>query len=132
MQGEAAPSNDGGVPDMLIQGIESPFFAGRSIVTVAMHGDSAVDEFAPVFFERSQSSDIAHSVSLLRSGRFTSYEVPTAEYHVGYIAPYPLMRLWFAENFWILFSAVSVLSLVLAVYARDYLALLATARLAER
>jgi cellulose synthase (UDP-forming) len=126
------PSNDDVAPDLLIEGIESPFFAGRSIVAVTMQNDAAVEQFAPAFFERSQSSDIAHSVSLLRNGRFTSYDMPTGEYHVGYIAPYPLMRLWLAENFWVLFTAVTLLSLLLAIYARDYLELLARARLEER
>ena len=125
-------SNEDGIPDLLIEGIESPFFPGRSIVTIAIHSDSAVDEFASVFSERSQSSDIAHSVSLMRHGKFTSYNVPTAQYHVGSIAPYPLMRLWLAENFWVLYGAVILLSLLLAIYARDYLSLLAAARLRER
>ena len=125
-------SNDDGIPDLLIEGIESPFYSGRSIVTIAIRSDSAVDEFASVFSERSQSSDISHSVSLMRNGTFTSYDIPTAEYHVGSIAPYPLMRLWLAENFWILYAAMILLSLLLAVYARDYLALLAAARLQER
>ena len=125
-------SNEDGIPDLLIEGIESPFFPCRSIVTIAIHSDSAVDEFASVFSERSQSSDIAHSVSLMRHGKFTSYNVPTAQYHVGSIAPYPLMRLWLAENFWVLYGAVILLSLLLAIYARDYLSLLAAARLRER
>jgi len=131
-QGTPEPSNEDGVPDMLIEGIESPFFGGRSIVTIALRDDAVVDEFAQAFFERSQSSDIAHSVSLLRNGKFSSFELQTDKYHVGYIAAYPLMRLWLAENFWILFATVTFLSLVLATYLRDYLAMLSEARLAER
>ena len=126
------PSNEGGIPDLLIEGIESPLFPARSIVTVILRNDSAVDEFAPVFFERSQSSDIAHSVSLLRNGQFSSYNVSTKEYHISDVAPYPLMRLWLAENFWTLYVVVITITLLLAIYARDYLALLAASRLEER
>jgi cellulose synthase (UDP-forming) len=131
-QSSPQPSGEDAVPDVLMEGIESPFFTGRSIITVAMKDDAAVDQFAPAFFERSQSSDIAHSVSMLRNGTFTSYDVHADDYHVGYIAPYPLMRLWLAENFWLLFASVTLLSLVIATYTRDYLALLTRARLEER
>jgi hypothetical protein len=39
------------------------------------------------------------------------------------------MRIWFAENFVLLLVIVMFLSLALAKYARDYLALLTAARL---
>jgi cellulose synthase (UDP-forming) len=121
-------SNVEGVPDVLLEGLESPFFAGRSIVLLAVGNDQAVDEFADVFLERSQSSDIEHSVSLLRNGKFSSYAIDAREYHVGNIAPYPLLRLWLAEHFWLLLAVVTLLSLVVASYARDYLVLLAEDR----
>jgi len=122
-------SSEDGLPDLLIEGVESPFFAGRSIVMVAIRNDMAVDEFADVFLDRSQSSDIAHTVSLLRNGAFASYALDTPEYHVGVISPYSLLRLWLAEHFWLLLAAVSLLSLVVAGYAKDYLVLLTAARL---
>ena len=123
------PSNDGGAPDLMIEGIESPYTAGRSVVVVALHGDDAVDRFADIFLERSQSSDISQSLSLLRAGQFSSYTMETHPYHVGDIARYPLLRLWLTEHFWLLFTVVTILSLVLARYARDYLNLLAKERL---
>ena len=86
-------------------------------------------EIADVFLDRSQSSDISQTVSMLRNGRFTSYDMETPVYHVGNIAPYPLMRIWFAENFVLLLVIVMLLSLALAKYARDYLTLLTAARL---
>jgi cellulose synthase (UDP-forming) len=126
---EDVPANADGMPELMIEGIESPFFHGRSVVVMSLRNDDAVDDFADVFFERSQSSDIAQTVSLLRNGKFSSYAMDTSIYHVGDIATYPLMRLWFVEHFYILLLVVLVLSLVLARYARDYLALLTTARL---
>jgi cellulose synthase (UDP-forming) len=122
-------SNADGVPDLLIEGLESPFFPGRSIVMLEMRSDQVVEDFADVFLERSQSSDIAHSVSLLRNGKFSSYVLDAPVYHVGVISPYALMRLWLVEHFWMLLIAVTVLSLVMATYSRDYLALLTEARL---
>jgi cellulose synthase (UDP-forming) len=114
---------------MLIEGIESPFFPGRSIVVMSLRNDAAVEDFADTFLDRSQSSDISQTVSMLRNGKFTSYDMETPIYHVGNIAPYPLMRIWFAENFLLLLLIVMFPSLALAKYARDYLALLTEARL---
>lgn len=123
------PNNDDGAPQMMIEGIESPQFPGRSIVMMAMRNDNAADEFADVFLERSQSSDIAHTVSLLQRGAFRSYEMRTAVYHVGDIGPYALMRLWLVEHFWLLMTVVFLLSMLLARYGRDYLRLLSAERL---
>ncbi|WP_245818098.1 UDP-forming cellulose synthase catalytic subunit [Granulicella rosea] len=123
------PSNIGGIPDLVLEGIQSPFSAGNSIVVVAMRNDEAADRFADVFLERSQSSDISQSVSLLRDGRFSSYTMDTPVYHVGDIAAYPLLRIWLAEHVWLLLFVVGAFSLVLATYIRDYLALLAEERL---
>jgi len=123
------PSGVDGLPDLMVEGIESPIFRGRSIVVMSLRNDDAVDNFADVFLERSQSSDIAHTVSLLRNGKFSSYAMDTPTYHVGNIAPYAMMRVWLAENFWILLLVLFGFSLVLARYARDYLALLTAQRL---
>ncbi len=123
------PSNEGGPPDLMIEGIESPYTAGRSIVVVALHKDDAVDSFADIFLERNQSSDISQSLSLLRAGQFSSYTMETHPYHVGDIDPYPLLRLWLTQHFWLLLTTVTFLSLILARYARDYLNLLSAERL---
>ncbi len=127
---ESQPSNVGGAPDLMIEGIQSPYYAGRSIVVVSLRNDDAVEEFADVFLERSQSSDIAHSVSLLRNQKFTSYAMQAATYHVGYISQYALLRLWLVEHFWILLGLVTLLSLWMASWIRDYLQWQAASRLA--
>ncbi|RXH58695.1 UDP-forming cellulose synthase catalytic subunit [Granulicella sibirica] len=133
INGEAAqgetPSNVHGVPDAMIEGIQSPYFAGRSIVVVAMRSDEAVDNFADAFLERSQSSDISQTVSLLRRERFGSYAVATPAYHVGNISNYALMRIWLAQYFWVLLIVVTAFSLLLASWTRDYLAHVAAVRL---
>ena len=114
---------------MLIEGIQSPFSPDRSIVTMSLSDDAAVDQFAEAFLDRSQSSDISKNVSVLQNGHFMSYALDTPAYHVGTISPYRLMRIWFTEHFWVLLGIVSLLSLVLAAYVRDYLALLTKERL---
>ena len=91
--------------------------------------DDAVDKFANAFLERSQSSDISETVSLLRRERFGSYEVATPAYHVGYISNYALMRIWLAQYFWVLLIVVTAFSLLLASWTMDYLAHVAAVRL---
>ena len=113
----------------MIQGIESPFYAGRSIVLLEIRNDGAVDEFANVFPERSQSSDIAHSIALLRNKKFSSYETGSHTYHVGTISSYSRLRIWLAKHFWFLLCIVCIVSLLLAGWISEYLAWLAASRL---
>ena len=126
---EAMPSNVNGLPDMIIEGLESPNFASRSIVLLALRDDDAVDKFADVFLERSQSSDIGQTVSLLRGNSFQSYAVPTSTYHVGYLSNYALMRIWLAQKFWLLLLIVTGFCLLMATWTRDYLNFVAADRL---
>ncbi len=125
----SVPTNIGGLPAMMLEGIESPFYPGRSIVVVALRNDDAVEQFANVFLERSQSSDISHSVSLLRDKQFESYAMESAVYHVGYISKYSLLRIWLVEHFWILLVVVTLLALIMSAWIRDYLVWLAASRL---
>ncbi|HEY0306783.1 MAG TPA: UDP-forming cellulose synthase catalytic subunit [Acidobacteriaceae bacterium] len=126
---DSQPSNVNGAPDLMIEGIQSPYYAGRSIVLMELRNDDAIDKFADVFLERSQSSDISHSVSLLRNGRFTSYDMAPFMYHVGYISSYALMRLWLAEHFWILLLVVTIFGLITARWVSDYISWRAANRL---
>jgi cellulose synthase (UDP-forming) len=123
------PSNIGGIPDLIIEGIESPFYTGRSIVLLEIRNDGAVDEFANVFLERSQSSDIAHSMALLRNAKFSSYQMGARTYHVGTISSYSQLRIWLAEHFWLLLCVVCVVGLLLAAWINEYLTWLAASRL---
>ena len=128
-QGEQQPSNDDIVPSAIIEGIESPYQPGRSIVLVALRDDRSEDEFTTAFFERSQSSDIAHSVSLLRGTQFTSYAVGTSDYRIGNISKYAEIRIWLAGYFWLMLPAVSLSSLILGKWMHEYLLRRAAVRL---
>jgi len=123
------PSNDEGIPDLMIEGLESPAGRGRSMVLVALQSDDVVDRFAEVFQERSQSSDISQSVSLLRKAGFTSYGMPTPGYHVGSISWYTLMRIWLAEHFWVLLVSMLLLCLLMGRWTQELLVYLAGERL---
>ena len=115
------PSNDDVVPSAIVEGIESPFGVGRSLVMVALRDDSAEDEFASTFLDRSQSSDVAHTVSVLRGGHFTSYALETSAYSLGDVSRYTLMRIWLSRYFWLVIPVLLFFSLVIASWTQEYL-----------
>jgi hypothetical protein len=48
---------------------------------------------------------------------------------VGYISQYSLIRIWLVEHFWILLGLMTLLSLVMAGWIKDYLEWQAAQRL---
>ena len=111
----------GGDADALIEGIQSPYAANRSVVVVQLKNDNVAERFSEAFLARSQSSDISSSVALLRGVHFHSYRVQSNTYHVGTVSRYVEMRIWLAENFWVLLAGVTAISLLLAVWTRTWL-----------
>jgi len=125
-------TRDTELPAGVIEGMESPFASGRSLVLVALEEDTAETPFFDAFFERAQSSDIHGSVSVLRGGRFVSAKVPTTGYHLGVISWYAQMRLLMTEHFVMLLLGVSLASLILAAWVREYLERRAQIRLQHK
>jgi len=123
------PSNVGGAPDMMVEGLESPASPGRSIVLMEMKDDAAVAKFADAFLLRAQSSDLHGSVGLLRWGKFTSYDIPGNNYFIGNITWYTQMRIWMAQYYWALLVVVMVLSLLLGGWVVEALERKAAMRL---
>jgi cellulose synthase (UDP-forming) len=118
-----------GSPDALIEQIESPSSAGRSIVLVELKENSDLDTFAGTFLEKSQSRDITDSVSLLRNGKFDSYPLNGPSYHVGDITWFAMMRIWLTQNFVLLLLVVTALSFLIGLWIRQWLSLHAHERL---
>jgi cellulose synthase (UDP-forming) len=131
--GQAIPdqdfARDSGLADSVIEGIQSPYASDRSLVAVAIRDDSVESVFADRFLERSQSSDISHTVSVLRGERFLSYEVNVPHYHVGNISRYTAMRIWLTQYFWVLLVGVVLCSVILGRWLRDSLQARADERL---
>ncbi len=123
------PSNDGDLPAALIEEIESPASPNRSFLLIALRSDETSEAFSNVFLDGSQSHDLTGAVSLLRRGQFESYTVDGPTYHAGSISSFALMRLWLTRYFLLLLLAVTVLSLVLALWIRQWLSRRAQARL---
>jgi cellulose synthase (UDP-forming) len=126
---EEQPSNKDGIPDALVEEIQSPASPDRSIVLIALRQESAADSFASVLLDRSQSRDMTGSASLLVNSRFQSYSVPGQTYRVGTISWYATMRIWLTQYFLPLLAVVAVLSFVFARWIDGWLARHAAQRL---
>ncbi|WP_245536188.1 UDP-forming cellulose synthase catalytic subunit [Terriglobus roseus] len=124
-------ARDTGLADSVIEGIQSPYATDRSLVAVAMRDDSVEPMFADLFLERSQSSDISRTVSVLRGNRFLSYDLNVARYHVGNISWYTGMRIWLTQYFFILLIGVALCAMILSRWLRDSLQKRADERLSS-
>ena len=122
-------SNVAGVPDALVEEVQSPASPDRSIVLIVLKQDASAGAFADVFLDRSQSRDITGAVSLLQGEKFSSYAVEGGSYHVGNITWYAMMRIWLTQYFLLLLLVVTALSFVLATWTRGWLARRARERL---
>ncbi len=126
---KSRPSDQGDIPDALIEEIESPASRDRSFLLIALRSDETSQTFSNIFLDESLSHDLTSTVSLLRSGKFESYAIDGPTYHAGSISGYAMMRLWFTRYFLLLLIVVTVLSLVLASWVRQWLSRRAQLRL---
>jgi cellulose synthase (UDP-forming) len=122
----------GSLPDTMIEGIESPYKPGRSIVLIAVKDTTTVNQFLTAFLKSSQSSDIANTVSVLHGNRFDSFRIGSSYYHIGYINPWVALSLWFQNYPWLLVLGVVLTCVLMAVWLRVFLRRRARRRLGGR
>ena len=120
-----------GVPDAVIQGIESPFApgGGRSIVAIDLKDASNFEPFLSTFLRVQQASDISGSVAVLHGTQFQSFRIGSHVYHVGTVPWWVRLQLWFRQVPWLAAVIVIILAFLLATWTRQWLRLRALARL---
>jgi cellulose synthase (UDP-forming) len=116
--GELAISS---VPDAILEGLESPYFPGRSIVVLNLKDAVNADAFLTSFLKISQSGDINGTVSILHGDRYRSYRLGNSLYHVGYLNWWDSFSLWFTQVPWMVAIAVLGLSIFFALWIRAWL-----------
>ncbi len=119
----------GGLPDALIEGLEWPSGSKRSVVVIALRDHSVVPKFLNVFLKTSQSSHIAHSVSVLHGDDFTSYRIGNDVYRVGSLAWWIQLKMLATEFSWLVVVAVFIVCVLIAAISRANLRRRARARL---
>jgi cellulose synthase (UDP-forming) len=118
-----------GSPDAVIEGIESPYSAGSSVVAIHVKDAATFAPFLQTFLFVQQASDIQGSVSLLLGTRFQSFRPGSAVYHVGTLPWWTRLTLWFAQVPWLAAVFVVILAFLLAIWVRNWLRMKARARL---
>jgi cellulose synthase (UDP-forming) len=119
----------GGLPDVLIEGIEWPSGTKRSVVVIALRDHNVVQNFLPVFLKTSQSSDISQSVSVLHGSRFVSYRIGNDVYRVGSLSTWIQLNMLFSEFPWLIVVLTLVFCFFMAALIRAMLRRHARARL---
>jgi cellulose synthase (UDP-forming) len=111
----------GGLPDALIEGIEWPRDSNRSVVLITLRDHSIASNFLSVFLKRSQSSDIAQSVSVLHGANFTSYRIGDDVYRVGSLSLWVRLNIFFSEFSWVMVLVTMFVCFVIATILRAML-----------
>jgi len=129
---EELPSGDigaTGVPDALVEEIESPYASGRTVVVLEMKDSSVFEPMMGGFLESAQSSAVSGTVALLSGRRFESYRIGNSVYHVGVLPWWTALSLWFSEVPWMVDLVVLAISLIFALWIRGWLRARARRRL---
>jgi cellulose synthase (UDP-forming) len=128
---ESGDLSASGTPDAVIEGIESPFDpgSGRSIVAIHLRDASSFEPFMDTFLKVQQSSDISMSVAVLHGAHFQSFRIGAGVYHVGTVPWWKRVELWLRQAPWLAAIIVVLLSLLVAIWVRQWLRVRARARL---
>lgn len=110
-----------GLPDALIEQIESPWSANRSIVVFDVKDDSGYEPLMARFLDNAQSSAISGSVTIMHGQVFQSYRIGSNVYHVGILPWWDAISLWFTQVPWMVDLAVLAISFVFAIWVRGWL-----------
>jgi cellulose synthase (UDP-forming) len=131
-QKEGLVANLGEYPEALIQGIESPWDAGRSVIAVTIKNDTAARALTNAFLKSSGTASISDSVSVLQGSEFTSYRLGESFYQVGHLPWWIQVRFWIREFPWLIVLLTFVLGLFVVPWTRARLDRRASARLEGR
>lgn len=118
-----------GVPDALIEEIESPFESGRTVVLVDMRSAQNFDPMMTAFLDTAQSSAVSGTLALLSGTKFESYRIGNNVYHVGVLPWWTALSLWFMQVPWMVDLVVLAISFIFAIWIRGWLRARARRRL---
>ncbi len=110
-----------GVPDSVIEAIESPYKSGRSLVVINIKDSATYDTFMTNFLKVQQASDINDSVAVMHGNEFQSFRIGTNVYHVGMLPWWNRLTLWFINVPWLAAILVTLIAFLLAVWTRLWL-----------
>ena len=116
-------------PDAIIEGMESPYSGGSSVVAIHLKDAATFAPFMQTFLYVQQASDIQGSVAVLLGTRFQSFRVGAHVYHVGLLPWWTRLTLWFSQVPWLAAVVVILLAFLFAIWVRNWLRMRARTRL---
>jgi cellulose synthase (UDP-forming) len=121
----------GGMPDVLIEGLKSPYGASgdRSIVAIHFKDATTFEPFIESFLRVQQSGEISGSVSVLHGAQFKSFRIGADVYHIGALPWSTAVTLWVMNHAWLPPIVLLGLALLLSVWVRQWLRRKARTRL---
>ena len=122
-------SDDLALADALVEEIQSPVSADRSIVTMTLRQDSVADHLAGMLLDSTRPSDTGGSMILLRNSGLQALPSTVAQYQVGTISGYARMRILLTEYYWGLLIVGLAFSFLCARYLYGWMAWHAQERL---
>jgi cellulose synthase (UDP-forming) len=110
-----------GTPDSVLEGVESPYSPGRSVVVINVKDAATYDNFLTTFLKVQQASDINGSVSVLHGSLFQSFRIGNSSYHIGTLPWWTRLTLWFMQVPWLAALCAMGLAFLLAIWVRIWL-----------
>jgi cellulose synthase (UDP-forming) len=104
-------------PEAVIQEIQSPWAENRTIVSITLRDDDAAASFVSAFLQSSASGELSQSVSVLRSGNFTSYRMGDRVYYIGHLGWWAMIRYRLRQFPWLIVVLTFVLGLFVVPWA---------------
>jgi cellulose synthase (UDP-forming) len=110
-----------GTPDSVIEGVESPYSKGRSIVVINVKDAATYDNFLTTFLKVQQASDISGSVAVLHGSLFQSFKIGNSSYTIGVLPLWTRLTIWFTQVPWLAAVGALALAFLLAIWVRIWL-----------
>ncbi len=110
-----------GVPDSVVEAVESPYKLGRSLVVINIKDAAIYDTFLDTFLKVQQASDVSGTVAVLHGDSFQSFRIGDRSYQVGALPLWNRLTLWFVEVPWLEAILVAVLAFLMAAWTRIWL-----------
>jgi cellulose synthase (UDP-forming) len=110
-----------GTPDSVVEGIESPYSPGRSVVAINVKDAATYDSFLTTFLKVQQASDINGSVSVLHGSLFQSFKLGNGSYTIGTLPLWTRLTNQFMQIPWLAALMALGLSFLLAIWIRIWL-----------
>ena len=106
----------GGLPDAILEAIESPYRPGRSIVVSITRDDTITANFSAFFSSAVADGSIRKSVSVLRGNVFSSVRLGDSTYFLGHLSARRRVSLWCAQYPYAVVLIILLCCLMLALW----------------